>query len=119
VHKDFYMLAGTVLPILLLALLIETRAPVPVLNLDSPMKVGRLTVKLNTRSFFKGAFFSVPVTAGLVGWAEYVCLRGLETGRQTAGGTSVVWAMLAYVGGMLILRETARTIAEIYLQTRK
>ena len=35
---------------------------------------------------------------GFYGWTEWICLRSLETGRSAAGGTTVVWIALAFLG---------------------
>lgn len=39
----------------------------------------------------------------LTGWAEFVCLRQLQTGHVASGGSVVVWIALAWTGAYIVL----------------
>jgi hypothetical protein len=91
---DFYTLAGTVVPILGLAIIIEARQPVLV-NLISQ----KMAVAYTVFPFFAG---------GLSAWAEYDCLRALETGHPPFGGAIIVWIDLGILTLLIVLKEALR-----------
>jgi hypothetical protein len=89
-HTDFYLAASGLIPALAFASVVELKTKVAV-------RTRELADRLNTAmpwaqlagSLTWGTFFT---------WAEFVCLRSLETGHSAFGGTTVVWFALGVLG---------------------
>lgn len=96
---DFLLACSAVIPLLGLAILIELRA------FDVPLEARPIPRRLKL-----GALFSVLYLAGFAGYAEWVCLRSLELGHLTGGGTFIIWAALAVLAGTLIAALALRIV---------
>jgi hypothetical protein len=101
---DFYILAGTVIPVLALtsSLTLVVSAPgtpgsAEETELDAFLRKARRIM----------AVLMLPV-GGVMIWAEWVGLRSLELGHSAFGGPMVVWATLGYLGiGVVLMHAWA------------
>lgn len=104
---DFYLAASAIIPILAVAKAVERRltmrpeSPEAEAMLRISMKGGRIGVVL---------WEVAQVT--LFMWAEFICLRRMETGTLWIGGTTVVWIALAYGAANLALLRLAEYVEE-------
>jgi hypothetical protein len=99
--NDFYIVAATIIPVLALANSITLVINAPGArgtkdedDLDAVMRTARRVIAIGALPL--GAFMA---------YAEWVCLRSIETGRSAPGGTTIVWVALAYLGIGLVLMQ--------------
>jgi hypothetical protein len=99
--SNFYVVCATVIPVLALTRVVrggqlqfdelsDDAAEIRVVVLDWGLRIARL------------------ITAAqwlVTGWAEFICLRHLETGRVPTGGPVVVWIALTVTGAQIVFAE--------------
>jgi hypothetical protein len=99
---DFYFAASGLIPILALAVLIETNVH-PMSVRVPPKWLKGLVERANVEAYERGGYWHVPALGLFVGWAEFICLRTLETGHVAWGGATVVWAALTVLGSLALV----------------
>jgi hypothetical protein len=102
-RSDFFLAASAVLPILIFAEAVTQTITVRVRSQEVADRIERAKPR-------------VVVLAALVwwpfyGWAEWICMRSLETGRAATGGTTVVWIALALAAIQLAGTDVAARLS--------
>lgn len=93
-QADFFILAGTIIPVLVLA-----DFAAKALDVRVPVRIGTAELLVSHSSGLLRALPVVMMVWWLIyGWAEWVCLRSLETGHVATGGTALVWIALGFLG---------------------
>ena len=109
VHADFLIASATVIPVLAL-----TSFASGSLRLDPVTP----SADAERRMILAVAMPAVALGLWLVtGWAEFICLRGLQTRSLPTGGTTVVWAALVAQAAPIVVLHVWRTSGEVLFNT--
>jgi hypothetical protein len=87
-HSNFFLATAAVIPLIVLTRAVGSGVEFEAVN-DDAEHVRTLTV----RWVVSGLNLTTWI---LNGWAEFVCLDRLGTGRLPTGGTTVIWIALAF-----------------------
>ncbi len=112
---DFFIASSAVIPLLAVALLLQTRGSVAASDLGSRFSRRRFHPHLPsfTLGLRLGAGTNALLLGVISGWAEFVCLRSLETHTAVSGGTTVVWLALGLLSASLVgsaVADAARSV---------
>jgi hypothetical protein len=106
---NFYLACSGLLPVLTFADLFVKRVSV-IVPTQTAADVFMKTVKWSA--------VGVPIWFALFGWAEFVCLRQLQTGHPPFGGAVIVWLDVALLFVQFFLSASVaalqRFIPEIF-----
>jgi len=98
--SNFYVVCATVIPVLALAKI----AAGPV-RLDA-VRDDVANERAKTLGWGFRFVWVITLAQWLVtGWAEFVCVRRLETGHVASGGPVVIWIALAATGAQIVAAE--------------
>lgn len=89
--SDFYLASAAVIPIIALAQAVQRSITLSPRSEETEAVLRRVVRRARIGNVAWTAAESV-----LFVWAEFICLRRLETGSAPFGGSSVVWIALAY-----------------------
>lgn len=93
VRSDFYLASAAVIPLLMF---VDLAAQA--IDVNIPIRLGTARLVANHQSgLIRFAWLAFVFWWLFFGWAEWICLRSLETGHSATGGPTVIWLALAFL----------------------